>query len=142
MQYYLNTLIFLKNMDIVYHGPFIIDEPEEFTMEDFIRNALAMEVERLFYSNGRLFIIDYETLHGIVEDKFVIVELITYSSFTNVNEYKRWVLYHGHDDAIEYTDKIINIRGDTTIIPIVKTRDRFVRKIEEMISKGWVRKVI
>uniref|UniRef100_A0A7C4S563 Uncharacterized protein n=1 Tax=Geoglobus ahangari TaxID=113653 RepID=A0A7C4S563_9EURY len=129
-------------MDIVYHGPFIIDEPEEFTMEDFIRNALAMEVERLFYSNGRLFIIDYETLHGIVEDKFVIVELITYSSFTNVNEYKRWVLYHGHDDAIEYTDKIINIRGDTTIIPIVKTRDRFVRKIEEMISKGWVRKVI
>ena len=129
-------------MDIVYHGQFIIDEPEEFTMDDFIRNALAMKVERLFYSNGRLFIIDYETLHGIMEDKFVIVELITYSSLTNVEEYKRWILYHGHDDAIEYTDKIINIRGDTTIIPIVKTRDRFVRKIEEMISKGRVRKVI
>ena len=73
-------------MDIVYHGPFIIDEPEEFTMDDFIRNALAMEVERLFYSNGRLFTIDYETLHGIMEDKFVIVELITYSSLTNVDE--------------------------------------------------------
>ncbi len=128
-------------MNVVYHGPVIIDAPEEFTMDDFIRNALAMEVDRLFYSNGKLFIVDYETLHGIIEDRFVIVELITYSSFTNVSEFRRWVLYHGHDDEIEYTNKIVNIRGDTTIIPVIKTNDRFVRKIEEFINEGRYRRI-
>lgn len=126
-------------MNVVHHGPVVIDEPEKFEFPDFVRNALALEVERVFYSNGRLYIVDFETLHGIVEDRFVIVEVITYSSFTEVGEFRRWILYHGHDDRFEYTDRITSVRGDTTVIPVVKTSDRFVRRLEEYIEKGKYR---
>ncbi len=127
---------------VVYHGPIMLDEPEEFPLEDFVRQAIALEAERVFYSEGMLFLVDYETIHGIVEDRIVIVEMITYSSFARVDNYRRWILYHGNDDVVEYTDKIINIRGDTTILPVIRTGDRFVRKILEYIKRGDYRKFI
>ncbi|WP_290901555.1 hypothetical protein [Ferroglobus sp.] len=127
---------------VVYHGPIMLDEPEEFPLEEFVRQAIALEAERVFYSEGMLFLVDYETIHGIVEDRIVIVEMITYSSFARVDNYRRWILYHGNDDVVEYTDKIINIRGDTTILPVIRTGDRFVRKILEYIKRGDYRKFI
>ena len=127
---------------VVYHGPIMLDEPEEFPLEEFVRQAIALEAERVFYSEGMIFLVDYDTIHGIVEDRIVIVEMITYSSFARVDEYRRWILYHGNDDAVEYTDKIINIRGDTTILPVIRTGDRFVRKILEYIKRGDYRKFI
>ncbi len=127
---------------VVYHGPIMLDEPEEFPLEEFVRQAIALEAERVFYSEGMIFLVDYDTIHGIVEDRIVIVEMITYSSFARVDEYKRWILYYGNDDVVEYTDKIINIRGDTTILPVIRTGDRFVRKILEYIKRGDYRKFI
>ncbi|ADC66328.1 allene oxide synthase, putative [Ferroglobus placidus DSM 10642] len=127
---------------VVYHGPIMLDEPEEFPLEEFVRQAIALEAERVFYSEGMLFLVDYDTIHGIVEDRIVIVEMITYSSFARVDEYKRWILYHGNDDVVEYTDKIVNLRGDTTILPVIRTGDRFVRKILEYIKRGNYRKFI
>ncbi|MET1124106.1 MAG: hypothetical protein ABWW66_02430 [Archaeoglobaceae archaeon] len=121
---------------VMYIGPLMLDEPEKFDLEEFVRQAIAMEAERLFYSNGRLFLVDYETLHGIIDEKFVIVELITYASFTEVGEYRNWVVYYGNDDEVQYVSKIKDFRGDMTIIPIIRTRDRFIRKIEEFIAEG------
>ncbi len=126
-------------MNVQYHGPIVIDDPERFDIGDFVRNAVALDVQRVFYFNDRLFIVDYETLHGIYEDKFVVVELITYSAYAEVKEFRRWLLYHSHDDKFEYTNSVSSLRGDTTIIPVVKTSDRFVRKIEEQIEKGKYR---
>ena len=123
----------------MYIGPVMLDEPEEFSLCEFVRQAIALEAERLFYSNGRLYLVDYDTLHGIVDGKFAIVELITYTSFCQVGEFKSWVLYYGNDDIVEYTDKIRNIRGDTTIIPVIRTGDRFIRKIEKYIEDGRYR---
>ncbi len=127
---------------VVYHGPVMLDEPEEFPLDEFVRQAIALEAERVFYSDGMIFLVDYDTIHGIVEDKIVVVEMITYASFTRVDSYKRWILYHGNDDVVEYTDKILNIRGDTTILPVIRTGDRFVRKIIEYIKKGNYRKFV
>ncbi len=124
---------------IQYIGPVMLDEPEEFSLEEFVRQAIALEAERLFYSNGRLYLIDYDTLHGIIDGKFAILELITYVSFAQVGEYKSWVLYYGNDDIVEYSNKIHDIRGDTTILPVIRTGDRFVRKIEEYIENGKYR---
>ncbi|MBE8540279.1 hypothetical protein [Geoglobus acetivorans] len=126
-------------MNISYHGPAVIDDPEKFEFQDFVRNAVGLEVQRVFYFNKRLYIVDFETLHGIVEDKFIVVEIITYSAFTEVDGYRRWILYHNHNDSYEYTDRVDMLRGDTTIIPVVKTGDRFVRKLEEQIEKGRFR---
>lgn len=136
---FLYTGLCFRTMNVSYHGPVIIDDPEKFEFADFVRNAIGLEVQRVFYSNGKLYIIDYETLNGIVEDKFVIVEVITYSAFTEIGEYRKWILYHGHDDKFEYTNRIDTLKGDTAIIPVVKTGDRFVRKLEEHISKGRFR---
>jgi hypothetical protein len=124
---------------IIYIGPVMLDEPEEFSLEEFVRQAIALEAERLFYSNGRLYLIDYDTLHGIIDGKFAIVELISYVSFCEVGSYKSWVLYYGNDDTVEYSNKIRDIRGDTTILPVIRTCDRFIRKIEEYINSGRYR---
>ncbi len=121
---------------VIYIGPVMLDEPEKFDLEEFVRQAIAMEAERLFYSNGRIYLVDYETLHGIIDGKFAIVELVTYASFAEVGEYRNWVIYYGNDDQVEYVSKIKDIRGDMTIIPIIRTRDRFIRKIEEYINEG------
>jgi len=121
---------------IIYIGPVMLDEPEEFSLDEFVRQAIALEAERLFYSNGRLYLIDYETLHGIVDGKFVVVELVTYSSFCEVGNFKSWILYYGNDDLVQYVDRIRDIRGDMTIIPVLRTNDRFVRKVEEFINSG------
>jgi hypothetical protein len=123
-------------MDIVYIGPVMLDKPEEFSIDEFVRQAIAMEAERLFYSNGRLYLVDYETLHGVIDSKFAVVELIGYASFCSVGNFKSWILYHGNDDVVEYTDRIKDIRGDTTVLPVIRTADRFIRKIEEYIEKG------
>jgi len=61
----------MEQKQIVYIGPVMLDEPEMFSLDEFVRQAIALEAERLFYSNGRLFLIDYETLHGIIDGKFV-----------------------------------------------------------------------
>ncbi len=124
---------------IIYIGPVMLDEPEEFSLDEFVRQAIALEAERLFYSNGRLFLVDYDTLHGIIDGKFAIVELISYASFCEVGDFRNWVLYYGNDDTVEYVDKIKDIRGDTTILPVIRTNDRFIRKIEEYINKGKYR---
>jgi len=124
---------------IIYIGPVMLDEPEEFSLDEFVRQAIALEAERLFYSNGRLFLVDYDTLHGIIDGKFAIVELISYASFCEVGDYRSWVLYYGNDDTVEYVNKIRDIRGDTTILPVIRTNDRFIRKIEEYINKGMYR---
>ncbi len=124
---------------ILYIGPVMLDEPEEFELDEFVRQAIAMEAERLFYSNGRIYLVDYETLHGIMDGKFAVVELITYASFAEVGEYRNWMVYYGNDDVAEYVSKIKDIRGDMTIIPIIRTRDRFIRKIEEYIESGKYR---
>jgi len=124
---------------IIYIGPVMLDEPEEFSLDEFVRQAIALEAERLFYSNGRLFLVDYDTLHGIIDGKFAIVELISYASFCEVGDYRSWVLYYGNDDTVEYVNKIKDIRGDTTILPVIRTNDRFIRKIEECINKGKYR---
>ncbi len=124
---------------ILYIGPVMLDEPEEFGLDEFVRQAIAMEAERLFYSNGRIYLVDYETLHGIIDGKFAVVELITYASFAEVGEYRNWVIYYGNDDVAEYVSRIRDIRGDMTIIPIIRTRDRFIRKIEEYIERGSYR---
>jgi len=121
---------------IIYIGPVMLDEPEEFSLDEFVRQAIALEAERLFYSNGRLYLIDYETLHGIVDGKFVVVELVTYSSFCEVGNFKSWILYYGNDDLVQYVDRIRDVRGDMTIIPVLRTNDRFVRKVEEFINSG------
>ncbi len=126
-----------QDMDqVIYIGPVMLDEPEKFDLEEFVRQAIAMEAERLFYSNGRIYLVDYETLHGIIDGKFAIVELVTYASFAEVGEYRNWVIYYGNDDQVEYVSRIKDIRGDMTIIPIIRTRDRFIRKIEEYINEG------
>ncbi len=83
--------------------------------------------------------VDYDTLHGIIDGKFAIVELISYASFCEVGDFRNWVLYYGNDDTVEYVDKIKDIRGDTTILPVIRTNDRFIRKIEEYINKGKYR---
>ncbi len=127
---------------IIYIGPVMLDEPEEFELDEFVRQAIALEAERLFYSNGRIYLVDYETLHGIIDGKFAVVELISYASFTEVGDFKNWVLYYGNDDIVEYSDKIKDIRGDMTIIPIIRTRDRFIRKIEEYIEQGRYRSFV
>ena len=124
---------------ILYIGPIMLDEPEEFDLDEFVRQAIAMEAERLFYSNGRIYLVDYETLHGIMDGKFAVVELITYASFAEVGEYRNWMIYYGNDDVAEYVSKIRDIRGDMTIIPIIRTHDRFIRKIEEYIESGRYR---
>ena len=124
---------------IIYIGPVMLDEPEEFSLDEFVRQAIALEAERLFYSNGRLFLVDYDTLHGIIDGKFAIVELISYASFCEVGDFRNWVLYYGNDDTVEYVNKIKDIRGDTTILPVIRTNDRFIRKIEEYINKGRYR---
>ncbi len=124
---------------IIYIGPVMLDEPEEFSLDEFVRQAIALEAERLFYSNGRLYLVDYDTLHGIIDGKFAIVELISYASFCEVGDFRNWVLYYGNDDTVEYVNRIKDIRGDTTILPVIRTNDRFIRKIEEYISKGRYR---
>jgi hypothetical protein len=126
-------------MEVQYVGPVMLDEPEEFSLEEFVRQAIALEAERLFYSNGRIYLIDYDTLHGIIDGKFAVVELITYVSFAQVGDYKSWILYYGNDDVVEYSNKIKDIRGDTTILPVIRTGDRFIRKIEEYIESGRFR---
>ncbi|ADB58291.1 hypothetical protein [Archaeoglobus profundus] len=126
----------MEQKQIVYIGPVMLDEPEMFSLDEFVRQAIALEAERLFYSNGRLFLIDYETLHGIIDGKFAIVELITYASFCEVGDFRNWVLYYGNDDVVEYVDRIKDIRGDMTIIPVLRTNDRFIRKVEEYINAG------
>ncbi len=132
----------MEQKQIVYIGPVMLDEPEMFNLDEFIRQAIALEAERLFYSNGRLYLIDYETLHGIIDGKFAIVELITYASFCKVGEFKNWVLYYGNDDIVEYVDRIRDIRGDMTIIPVLRTNDRFIRKVEEYINAGKYRSFV
>ncbi len=121
---------------VLYIGPVVLDEPEEFELAEFTRQVVAMEAERLYYSNGRIYFIEYDTVHGILDDKLVVVELINYSSFATVGEFKNWVVYYGNDDLAEYVDKIKDLRGDMTIIPVLRTRDRFIRKIEELIEEG------
>ena len=111
---------------IVYIGPVMLDEPEEFELDEFVRQAIALEAERLFYSNGKIYLVDYETLHGIIDGKFAIVELITYASFAEVGSFKNWLLYYGNDDIAEYSDKIKDVRGDGSNS---KDEDRFIRKI-------------
>ena len=132
----------MEQKQIVYIGPVMLDEPEEFSLDEFVRQAIALEAERLFYSNGRLFLIDYETLHGIIDGKFAVVELITYASFCEVGDFKNWVLYYGNDDVVEYADRIRDIRGDMTIIPALRTNDRFIRKVEEYINSGRYRSFV
>ncbi|MDI9646131.1 MAG: hypothetical protein QFX40_05495 [Archaeoglobales archaeon] len=121
---------------VKYIGPIMLDEPEKFDFDEFVRQAVALEAERLFYYNGKLYLIDYDTLHGIVGDEFIVVEIITYASFSEVGEFRGWVVYYGNDDIADYVSKIKDIRGDMTIIPVIRTADRFIRKIEESINKN------
>ncbi len=127
---------------VLYIGPVVLDEPEEFELAEFTRQVVAMEAERLYYSNGRIYFIEYDTVHGILDDKLVVVELINYSSFASVGEFRNWVVYYGNDDVAEYVDKIKDLRGDMTIIPVLRTRDRFIRKIEELIEEGRFRSFV
>lgn len=125
-----------------YVGPIVLDEPEEFELSEFVRQVVAMEAEKLYYSNGRIYFVEYDTIHGIIEDKLVVVELITYSSFSTVGEYRHWIVYYGNDDVAEYVDRIRDLRGDMMIIPVLRTHDRFIRKIEEQIEKGRFRSFV
>ncbi|WP_202318447.1 hypothetical protein [Archaeoglobus neptunius] len=127
---------------VLYIGPVVLDEPEEFSLPEFARQVVALEAERLYYSNGRIYFVEYETVHGIIDEKLVVVELISYTSFTTVDEYRSWIVYYGNDDNAEYVDKIRDLRGDMTIIPVLRTRDRFIRKIEEMIERGQFRSFV
>ncbi len=126
-------------MNLQYLGPAVVDDPEKFELHDFVRNAVALNVQRVYYYRNRLFVIDYETLSGIYEDRFVVVEVITHSTFAEVDSFRRWILYHSHNDTYEHTDSVSNLRGDTAVIPVVKTSDRFVRKIDEHIREGRFR---
>lgn len=126
-------------MNVIYLEPFIIEEPEKFSLDDFVRNIMAMDVERVFYFDGKLFAIEYEALNGIADDKFMIVEVVTYSAFTEVGEFRRWILYHSNDDRFEYTNTTSSVRGDTRVIPVVKTNNRFLRKLSKYIEEGKYR---
>ena len=81
-------------------------------------------------------------MHGIIDGKLVVVELIGYSSFVTVGEYRSWIVYYGNDDIAEYVNKIRDLRGDMTIIPVLRTHDRFIRKIEEQINEGRFRSFV
>lgn len=69
---------------VLYVGPVILDEPEEFSLQEFARQAVAMEAERLYYSNGRVYFVEYDTVHGIIDGKLVVVELIGYLSLIHI----------------------------------------------------------
>ncbi|RUM34256.1 MAG: hypothetical protein DSY33_02505 [Archaeoglobus sp.] len=118
------------------HSVEIIDVPEEYTFSDFARNLAAMDVDTVYYFDGRLYHIDYEVTDAVVEKCLTVVEVITSVSFCNVSEYRKWILYHGNDDEAEYVSKIKKIRGDTVIIHVLKSENRFIRKVNELINSG------
>jgi hypothetical protein len=124
----------LSDTQVLHLGPIMLDYPEEYSFKEFLMKAISIEAGKLYYSNGRLFILDYDTIHGVLDGKFAIVELIIDSSFCEVGEYRRWALYHGSEDEVEYLDEIDDIRGGTTVLPVIRTENRFIRKIEEYIE--------
>ncbi len=117
----------------------VIDEPEEYCFTDFARNLAVMEVDSVYYHNGRLYAVDYEVVDAVIEGSFALIEVITSASFCSVSEYRKWILYHGNEDEAEYVSRIERIRGDTAIIHVIKSGNRFVRKIEELINSGKYR---
>ncbi len=114
----------------------IIDQPEEYTFTEFARNLAVMDVETVFYNNNKLYAIDYEVADAVIDGCFALIEVITSASFCRVNEYRKWILYHGNEDEAEYVSKIEKIRGDTAIINVVRSENRFVKKVDELISTG------
>jgi|Deesub1362A_J573_1020465.scaffolds.fasta_scaffold00024_119 hypothetical protein len=124
---------------ILHLGPIMLDQPEEYSFKELLMKAIALESGKLYYSNGRLYILDYDTIHGVMDGKFAIVEMIIDSSFCEVGEYRRWALYHSSEDEVEYVDEIEDIRGGTTVLPVLRTGNRFIRKIEEYIEEGKYR---
>ncbi len=114
----------------------IIDQPEEYTFTEFARNLAVMDVETVFYNNNKLYAIDYEVADAVIDGCFALIEVVTSASFCRVNEYRKWILYHGNEDEAEYVSKIEKIRGDTAIINVVRSENRFVKKVDELISTG------
>ncbi len=114
----------------------IIDQPEEYTFAEFARNLAVMDVETVFYNNNKLYAIDYEVADAVIDGCFALIEVVTSASFCRVNEYRKWILYHGNEDEAEYVSKIEKIRGDTAIINVVRSENRFVKKVDELISTG------
>gem|GEM_PF-443293 len=119
---------------ILHLGPIMLDEPEEYSLKEFLMKAISFEANKVYYSDGKLFLMEYDTIHGVLDGKFAIVELIIDSSFCSVGEYRRWALYHSGEDEVEYVDEIEDIRGGTTVIPVIRTDNRFIRKIAEYIN--------
>ena len=124
-----------SNSEILHLGPIMLDEPEEYNFKELLMKAIALESGKLYYSNGRLYILEYDTIHGVMDGKFAIVEMIIDSSFCEVGEYRRWALYHSSEDEVEYVDEIEDIRGGTTVLPVIRTGNRFIKKIEEYIEE-------
>ncbi len=114
----------------------IIDLPEEYSFTEFARNLAVMDVETVFYSKNRLYAIDYEVSDAVIEGCFTLIEVITSASFCRVKDYKKWILYHGNEDEAEYVSKIEKIRGDTAIIHVLRSENRFVKKVDELINSG------
>ncbi len=114
----------------------VIDRPVEYSFTDFARNLAVMEVDTVYYYDGKLYSIDYEVADAVVEKCFALIEVITSAYFCRVSEYRKWILYHGNEDEAEYVSKIEKIRGDTAIIHVLKSENRFIRKVNEMINSG------
>ena len=128
-----------SDSEILHLGPIMLDEPEEYNFKELLMKAIALESGKLYYSNGRLYILEYDTIHGVMDGRFAIVEMIIDSSFCEVGEYRRWALYHSSEDEVEYVDEIEDIRGGTTVLPVIRTGNRFIKKIEEYIEEGKFR---
>ncbi len=133
---------FVSDTHVLYIGPIMLDIPEEYEFKELVMKAIATEMGKLYYSDGRLFIMEYDTIHGVMDEKFAIVEMISDASFCDVGEYRSWALYHGSEDVADYADRIENIRGDTTVLPVIRTSSRFLRKINEYIVEGKFRSFI
>ncbi len=117
----------------------MIDEPEEYSFSDFARKLAVLDVDTVYYHRGRLYAIEYEVADAVIENSFALVEIITSASFCEVPEYRKWILYHGNEDEAEYVSRIEKMRGDTAIIHVLQSENRFIRKVEECIAEGRYR---
>ena len=129
--------------NLKYTGPILLDKVEEFSLEEFTKQIVATGIDRVFYSYKKLFMIDFESINAVLEDgSVVIVDIINYASYTRVDGFKFWLIYNFDTDEVFYTNSLEKAKGSSVVIPVIRTRDRFIKTVERAIRNGKYRSFV
>jgi hypothetical protein len=118
----------------------IADPIRKASLEEFAQLAISQRMKKVWFieTKGKKMLINFcmDSNQRILDDgTHILKRVVSGVIFTEVNAYKRMLIYDHFRGTISYSDKTEDSKRYETIIPVLRYPDNVVEFIAEVILK-------